>query len=565
MRFLRLDYRDDLRALDLHPLISVVSIDEADKRENLLEAVRRLSTGSTSGLRGLVEHEGLLVELDPIGGEPISETCTSATVVAHVDAVDPDAQGTGLHREIERWERQAAIDSAAVEEIRSHIDLSVRARARRLQLRLDPPRATSTAPAMTTARLRVRAVRRALDAVNAVPAVIPRSAPDVEALMERWETYRTRRTAHEAHLVQLAASVADAERALAVATDRLAEAKVQARPMMLAPADEARLEELYELSHESSLWRKGLNSDEEAEMLALLHSVGTASWTEYSVLRMSFSTAPVEKDPAVVEAEEQLEAARAHLEITRRERVEDEVTSSLRDELRSIKADCQPLLGVLVPSDIGWALGQLLDMVDNPEWVEAMNALRDVLSSNDLHPPGGLEPAEIVGWADSWLQAQESLQTPARPVPEPVEDEVEIRLELAAESQLLVRHDRALGQIDRAEREAARSALRVTQLRSQLRERTDGSPPRTAADVMSVIDPIAEQVLNDIGGSVPLAVVGEFGLLPPPEIDALMEALEEVAERVQVIVVSNNPGVTDWASRVGLERADHRAGLSTRL
>lgn len=564
MRFLRLDYRDDLRALDLHPLISVVSITEADKREHLLEAVRRLSTGSTSGLRGLVEHDGLLVELDPIGGEPLSETCTSATVVAHVDAVDPDDDGSSLHREIERWERQAAIDSATVEEIRSHIDLSVRARARQLQRRLEPPRPTSTSPAMTTARLRARAVRRALDAVTAIPAVIPRSSPEIEDLIERWERYRERRTTHEPHLVELAAQVAEAERAVALATERMAEARERARPVMLAPADEARLEELFELSHESSLWRKGLNSDEEAEMQALLHSVGVASWTEYSVLRMS-PTVPSDKEAEVLQAEQDLETAREHLETVRIERVEDEVTSSLRDELRSIKADCQPFLGVLVPSDIGWALNQLLDMVENPEWLEALNALRDTLSSNDLHPPGGIEPEEIIGWADSWLQAQESLQVPARSAPEPVENEIEIRLELEAESQLLVRHDRAMGQIDRAERGAARSGLRVDQLRSQLRERIDGPPPRTAADVMAIIDPIAEQVLNDIGGSVPLAVVGEFGHLPTPEIDALMEALEEVAERVQVIVVSTNPAVTDWASRVGLERADLQAGLSTRL
>ena len=56
MRFLRLDYRDDLHGLDLHPLLSVVSATEPTEVEQLLEAVRRISSGSTSGLRGLLEE-----------------------------------------------------------------------------------------------------------------------------------------------------------------------------------------------------------------------------------------------------------------------------------------------------------------------------------------------------------------------------------------------------------------------------------------------------------------------------------------------------------------------------
>lgn len=565
MRFLRLDYRDDHRALDLHPLISVVTIADPDQRGHLLEAVRRLSIGSTSGLRGLIEHDGLLVELDPVRGEPIGDTCTSATVVAHVDPVDPGDHDAGLGREIERWERQAAIDSAAVEEIRSHIDLSVRARTRRLQLRLDPPRPAAASPALTAGRLRVAAVRRAFDSLYRIPAVVPRSSPEIEELIERWNLYRERRNSHEPHLVELAARVAEAEREATAASERLADAREKARPVMLAPVDEARLEELFELSHESSLWRKGLSSDEQAEMQALLHSVGVASWTEYSVLRMS-PTVPADKDAEVREAEDALRQARERLEEAQALRADDEVAGSLRDELRSIKSDCRPHLGVLVPSDIGWALGQLLEMVENPDWVEALNTLRDTLSSNDLHPPAGCEPEEILGWTDSWLRAQESLHASARSRSEPPEGQgdVEIRLELATENQLLVRHDRALGQIDRAERNAARSGLRVSQLRSQLRERTDGPAATTAADVLAIVEPIAEQVLSDVGGSVPIAVVGEFGLLPPTEIETMMEAIEEVAHRVQMIVVSANPGVADWAARAGLERADLRARLTAR-
>jgi hypothetical protein len=566
MRFLRLDYRDDLRGLDLHPLISVVSIADRGQREHLLEAIRRISNGSTGGLRGLIEHDGLLLELDAVGGEPIHELSTSATVVVHVDGLDPGDRDAGLCREIDRWERRAAIDAATVEEIRSHIDLSVKARARMMRARLEPPRPAPVGSAMTAGRLRVRAVRLAYDAVSGLEPVVAESAPEIEALIERWERYSERRSGHEPHLVALAAKVADAERAVTAATDAVAEAKENARPLMLSAEDEARLDELYDLANESSRWRKGLGGDEEAEMVALLQSVGVSSFTEYSVQRMS-QTVPQDKLDAIKAADEELVGARDHLDRTRTERVEDEVAASLRDELAGIKTDCQPYLGVLVPSDIGGALRQQLRMVENPDWVAALNGLRDALASNDLHPPAGFEPEEILGWTDSWLRAQESVHTAGRP-PQPVvqessaEETEQIRLDLEVETQCLVRHERALAQIDRAERDAARSVLRVQQLRAQLADRTANPAPTTAAEVMSTVVQVAEQVLSDVGGSVPLAIVGDLPDLVPAEIDALMESIEEVAERVQVVVVSDNPAIAEWARRVGLERADLRSGLT---
>ena len=561
MRFLRLDYRDDLRGVDLHPLLSVVTAVGEREIDHLLEAVRRLSTGSTSGLRGLVEHGGLLVELDPVEGEPLQDLTTSATVVVHVDGIDADDGTSGLEREIARWERQAAVDSATVEEIRSHIDLSVTARAHRLRNRLAPTRPAVGNPAMTAGRLRVRAVRRAFDALARLDPVVAEPAPEVEELVERWEAYCRRRNEHEGHLVALAAQVADAERSVSVASEALVAARDANRPVLLAPEREARLEELWVLSNESSLWRKGLNQEEQAEMQALLHSVGVSSWTEYGVLRMSPVVAPIQQ-AAVQRAENDLDRARRQLERARAERAGDEITRGLHDELAAIKSDCKPLLGVLVPSDIGAALRQQRRMIENPRWVEALNDLRDVLSSNDLHPPGGFEVAEIVGWTDSWLRAQESLHQPGKATlsSEQPGDEQELRIELDRERQALIRHERALSQIDRAERNAARSGLRVQQLRSQLRDRVEQPTPTTAAEIMDMVVPAAEQVLSDLDASVPLAVVGELPDLPPSEIDALMECLEEVAQRVQIVVVTENPAVGEWARRVGLERADLRLG-----
>lgn len=567
MRFLRLDYRDDLFGLDLHPLISVVTMPRSTERDHLLEAVRRIANGSTGGIRGLVEHQGLLVELGTDVGEPLHELSTSATVVLHVDGLDGDDREAGLCREIDRWERQAAIDSARVEEIRSHLDLSAKARAEQLRDRLDPGRATPpVGTGMGTPR--VRAVRAAFDAVGELEPMIPNSAPEIVALIERWEHYQERRSGHDQHLAALAGRVAAAERAVALAAQAVKEANEEAKPALLGPDDEARLDELHHLSNESTLWRKGLNSDEAAEMMALLNSVGVTSYTEYLVARMS-PTAPPDKLAAIEAAEAAFEASRAQLERARIDGAEDEIAIGLRDELRAIKAECRPYLGVLVPSDLGGALRQQLEMVENPDWVEAVNGLRDALASNDLHPPGGFEPGEVIGWTDSWLRAQESMPPSGRSKPEPVPvDEHELRatrLELDAELQVIIRHERALGQIDRAEHCAARSRERVQQLRDQLRDRSGQPAPVTADEVMTIVEPVAEQILNDIDGSVPLAIVGEFPGLAPTEVEALLEAIEEMAKRVQIVLVTENEDIADWAGRVGLTRADLRHRLTAAI
>lgn len=558
MRFLRLDFRDEVKGFDLHPLLTVISAAEQREIEQLLDAVRSFSSGSTGGLRGLIEHDGLLLEIDPAVGEPLRGLATSAAVVLHVDGpTGPDGHG-GLAAELERWERQAAIDAVVAEEIRSDLDLSVSARVRRLRDRLRPPQVDDSNA--TAGRLRLRAVRRAFDSVNLHPPLVPRSDDELESLIERWDRYRVRYHEQEGHLRNLSARVAEAERAVTAATDAMAEARLEARPSLLSPEHEARLEALVELTVTSSRWRRGLTGEEEAEMRELLDSVGAKSWTEYSMQRMS-PTVPPDKLAAVERAEDDLDQARQQLDHVRNERASDPVAADLSRELDEIKQDCQPLLGVLVPADIGGALRQRVEMIDNVAWLDALNDLRDVLSSNELHPPCGFEPAEVLGWTDSWLRAQESLLGgPTRPVGEDDEAGTEIRLELDSASHCLVRHDRALSQIEEAERVAERSMQRVAQLREQLEAHEGTRPPTTASEIVDLVFPVAERVLNEVGGSLPLAIVGEHSGLPPAEIEELMESLEEMAERLQIILVSDNPTVAQWAKRVGLERADLRLG-----
>ena len=126
---------------------------------------------------------------------------------------------------------------------------------------------------------------------------------------------------------------------------------------------------------------------------------------------------------------------------------------------------------------------------------------------------------------------------------------------MRAVSLALVRHERALAGIDRAERNAFRSAIKVRELKGQLHGRGRDASPASAAEVMARVVPVAEQVLSDIGGSVPIAIVGELPGLPAPEIAAMMAAMEEVARQVQIILITANDEIAAWAGRAGLERA----------
>ena len=554
MRFLRLDFRDDLNSLDLHPLITVVPPLEQANASQLFEAVRRLSGGSTVGLRGLVEHQGLLLELDASSGDPLRAVTTSAAVLVSLDGISTEPEASGLQAEIDRWERQAAIDAATVEEIRSHLDLAVKARAATLRASLGSDR-NSPASTLTARKLRLAAVRKAFDAVHRHDAEIAESDPILEELIERWDRYRLAHSQSESHLRELSATVTDAERAVAAAKEALARAQELSRPVLLTAEQEARLETLYDQSSESSLFKRGLSSEDQAEMQALLHSVGVESYTEYSVFRMS-PTVPADKLAAVQLAESELQMAEQRLQRTTAERDVDDVAGRLQEDLERLKADCQPYLGVLIPSDIGAALRAKIVRVENPQWLQALNGLRDALSSNDLHPPCGFEPTEILGWTDSWLRAQESLQTTE---PDPVDaaasDAAEQERQMRAVSLALVRHERALAGIDRAERNAFRSAIKVRELKGQLHGRGRDASPASAAEVMARVVPVAEQVLSDIGGSVPIAIVGELPGLPAPEIAAMMAAMEEVARQVQIILITANDEIAAWAGRAGLERA----------
>lgn len=583
MRLLRFDFRDDFNSVDLHPLITVVSGLQPVHQRQLFEAVRRLSTGSTVGLRGLVEHQGLLVELDAGTGDPLGSVNTSATVLVYIDGVAIQCGEVGLQAEIDQWERQAAIDSVAVEEIRSNLDLAVKARALGLRLLTDPGCEAETSAATSPRRLMIATIRRAFEEANAHEAEIAQCDPTITLLLERWDTYRSLRDDAEEHLFQIAAGVAKAETAVLDRSHDLDISVAAAKPVLLTVDQEARLEALCDASNAADgssrlgKWKKP-GSKDEAERQALLDLIGVKSWTEYSVFRMS-PTVSAERREVVAEAEGALARAKQDLDQARSLQATDAVAARLNQDLERIKADSQPYLGVLVPSDVGAALREHIARVENPDWLSALNHLRDALSSNELHPPYGLEPNELLGWTDSWLRAQESLDSADQADSSAPADGVDgcepdgqngqdqkvdrdeeqsplvIAERLATTNHILARHNRALAQIDKAERAAVRSAMRVRELKQQLRARSTGPEVTTAAAVLAMIAPVAEQILRDVGGSLPIAVVGEMGGLADGEVETMMGAMEEVAQQVQVLLITDHRGVIDWVERVGMHRA----------
>ena len=84
MRLLRLDLGCGQTGVDLHPFVTVVHGLEPAERAELVEAVVDLAGGWAAGIRGVLQHQGLLVELDGAGQEHFA-TLSGVDVVIEAD------------------------------------------------------------------------------------------------------------------------------------------------------------------------------------------------------------------------------------------------------------------------------------------------------------------------------------------------------------------------------------------------------------------------------------------------------------------------------------------------
>lgn len=561
MRLLRLDFRDELSSIDLHPLINVVSGLEAGLQRELVKAVRALAAGSTVGLRGLVQHQGLLFELNADPAASLPGNNTTADVLLYIDRPSGVNELVGLQAEIDRWERQVAIDVVTVEEVRADLDPGAKARTAGLL----GGESDAAADEATARQQRIDAIRTALASVNGLERQVRYCDPQILELIRRWDGYSATLDKHSDHITALDNEVIRSEAQVAAASAVLDQAKAESVPVLLTAEEETRLEQLCDPAESSSKFGRllGSSGDENGddEKQRLLDKVGVSSWTEYSVFRMS-PTPPREKLAAVDAAAATLTLAEETLQSARWKQKTDEVAAGLGKEMRQIKDAASPFLDPVASTSIGEGLRAHIEIRDNPQWTRAVDQLRVALGRHGLKPAFGYDPEEIVGWTESWLMAQSSLETsddqasePDRRTPEQIEQE------LADARQDLVRHRRALARIEAVERAAVRSAARLAELKRRYQERSEAPEVSTAAEVMSMILPVAEQAVREFGSSVPVVIVGEMPDLDRREIQMLMPGLEGLAHQVQVVLISGRSEVAEWVGEAGLERAGITSGI----
>ena len=564
MRLLRLDFRDELSSIDLHPLVNVVSGLDAGLQRELVKAVRALAGGSTVGLRGLVEHQGLLFELNADTAAPLPGQHTTADVLMYVDRPSGMNSLVGLQAEIDRWERQVAIDVVTVEEVRADLDPGVKARTAEL---LGGEEAESTTDELAGRHARIQAIRDALDALDGIDRTVRYCDPRIIELIRRWDAYSTRLEGHIGHIQTLDDAVVAAEAGVVAATTTLNQAKADAVPVLLTPEEEARLEQLCDDSNGGgSKFGRLLGSSggggDQAEKQRLLEKVGVSSWTEYSVFRMA-PTPPPHKLQAVEEATDALTTAEEVLRSARWRQKTDEIAADLGREMRQIKEAASPFLDPVASTSIGDGLRAHIEVKENPHWTRKIDELRQALTRHGLKPAVDFDVDEIIDWTASWLETNAVPDDPEQPSVDEPDDRSpeEIERELAEARQGLVRHRQALARIESVERAAVRSAARLAELKQRYQERISTPEVSTSAEVMAIVAPVAEQAVAEIGSSVPIVIVGDLPDLDRREIQMLMSGLEGLASKVQVIFISNRSDVADWVESVGLERAGLTPGI----
>ncbi|MEM7339107.1 MAG: hypothetical protein AAF467_10695 [Actinomycetota bacterium] len=212
MRLLRLDFRTTDRSVDLHPFVTVLPFLDRRERHELVEAIRQLARGSTLGLRGLLQHEGLLVDLD---GESRYElpAFTTTNVVFDEQAADGDDL-YGLRAEVDQQRRVAEVSAAAVEELRSEIDPWAAERVADLEAKLGP---VGRSPADTE---RARAVEAAAIVLSGLAPTLTDVPPEVPALRERWRELLIEVESVAGHVRALGTAVDRAEQAIGRARER---------------------------------------------------------------------------------------------------------------------------------------------------------------------------------------------------------------------------------------------------------------------------------------------------------------------------------------------------------
>lgn len=543
MRLLRLDLGTG-QSIDLHPFVTLVTELGDGDRADVVDAVRTLGAGSTAGVRGLVQHQGLLLELDGSLSDHLL-TATGAEVAIDCQAL-AGADLNWLRDRIDLQRRRAEIAAVRVEELRADLRPAARAELIVIERRLA---LAGPAPDATVDGLAGELRRRLEDAVATVGATEPwiDATPDgVPELRQGFAELARKRADAAAHLERLDTMMARARERVETARRTAEHAESEARPALLTREQEARLELLSFPSMDETRkgkWRKMLRPEEEAEMEELLAIVGVESWTGYTMYRSS-PTVPQAKADALIESRQVLAETEQQMNEVQYRVDQDQLRHDLVAEEESLRDAARNFLGMMLPADVDAALGALSDRTANPQWNLAVDELAQALVYVGIEVTDAADADALLAAARSALEERS----------DPAATHEALRQELTQARQAHDGHRRAMTRLQAAEAAATEAALGLAQLEEQLV--ASGADDATGVDaVLARIEPIATQVALEDNGSLPVVLFGELPVSSDLEVDRLMAHLSHLSGYVQVIVISSRAAVADWTAGIGLDRA----------
>ncbi len=548
MRLLRLDLGGQSGSLNLHPFLTVMQRRGVDDRQPVISAARSLANGDGSGVHGLVETEKGLLELSGAPDATLGSPVTTEDIVLDTDAAaSGSAPAAALQAELDQLQRRASIDAVAVEMIRADLDPAAAARLQHLR-----SYKAGDSEALMDQRLvaDLAKVAHALSAVQEQPATLIESAPGMRELIEQWRAFVVKRESHAAHLGTLEQRIDDATSEVKAAEIAVIAAEADCQPVILSPAEEARLDELANPSTEKRGKKRPRERTEaeEAEMKEILNRVGLPTFTAYAMHRLN-PQAPPDKQAALHAATAAVARAQADLEEAKGEFSLDPVTRELEYDKAEINEKAKEHLGAVLPEDLGAALEARITERENPIWIEALRKLYDALDEVGSGIPENMQPEDLPQWATEWIELTErSAREAAGIAPDDIDDQ------LAAAEESLRRHAKAMARIDQMEAAAEATARKAQQLEMQI-TRAEQPTRAGAAEALDNLLPQLERINASAGSSVPVVLSGQFGQLSDDEVEDLLFSLEAFTQHFQLIVITERERAQKWASTVGLERA----------
>ncbi|MEM9893209.1 MAG: hypothetical protein AAF962_20260 [Actinomycetota bacterium] len=544
MRLLRLDLGTG-HSIDLHPFVTLLTELSETDRVDVVDAVRTLGAGSTAGVRGLVQHQGLLLELNgSISDHLLAATGAEVAIdCQHLAGADLN----WLRDRIDLQRRRAEIAAVRVEELRADLRPAARAELVVLERRLA---IAGPAPVATTTDVDDEPRRRLEAAIAGVEAAEPwidTTPAGVPELRQGFADLERRRADSATHLERLDTMVARAQERVDEARLAAETAEEEARPALLTREQEARLELLSFPSMDESRkgkWRKTLRPEEQEEMESLLAIVGVDSWTGYTMYRTS-PTVPVAKAEAMDETRRLLiETEQAMNEVQYRVD-QDQLRGELAAEEETLRDAARNFLGMMLPSDVDAALGALSDRTANPRYNLAVDELAQALVYVGIAVADATDAHALLASARAALDDDGG---------DAVDAHQELQEELEAARRAHDGHRRALTRLQAAEAAATDAALGLARLEEQLV--ASGADDATGVDaILARIEPIATQVALEDNGSLPVVLFGELPVSADGEVDRLMAHLSHLSSYVQIILISSRAAVADWTAGVGLDKA----------